>query len=387
MRINGDIKSMVVNMMPSDSTKLFTGRIGITNLDGQFIIGYRVNNGVLISKLVKSQKTTTMHRKGQGELCDYHANGDPNCMFTDTVLDEVIITVQSNEQGIDPFDEGGSDYEDDLSNPEWNFGDGNPNGGNNNNTSDNCPGIKVKNSSTGNCECPEGYIEDINGNCIINPCDEIKEAVDSTNIDSHFNELKLKLNNLNENGKLYYKLNDGRFNSRNIAVSVFNFNSVSINSNKDVFGAGHTHTDDLFSMYSWSDVHSLYSIYNNSDSSLKNLVMYYLISRKDVNSDTNFYVIKVEDFEKLKTQLTLDIKNIIRNSLDVNSNSNLSDIIEILNKNLGNQYNSSMDLEKTFLERFKSHGIKLYKSNDGVTNLKELTIDSSTNTVKENPCN
>ncbi len=139
--------------MPSDSTKLFTGRISITNLKGKFIIGYRVKDGILITKLIKTQNqsTTRKYQKGTEKLCEYHQNGDTSCMFTDTELDEVVIMGTSgNNRALDPFvNEGNGDYEYDYT-LDWNFGDGNPNGGGNKSTG--CPTGQTYNVITGNCE-------------------------------------------------------------------------------------------------------------------------------------------------------------------------------------------------------------------------------------------
>ena len=240
--------------------------------------------------------------------------------------------------------------------------------------------------SNGKCVCPSGYIENFNMNCVIDPCITIKKGIDATTIKTHFNDLKTKLGNLNENGQLYFKVN-GQYSSREIAVSIFNSNSVNVSAGPTVFGAGHTHTDNLYSMFSWSDVHVLYSLYNKANSNLKDIVMYYLISRETPSSDPNFYVLKVSDFNKFKNKLTLDVKNIIINTRDLNGSSTFNDVIKVLNSSIGNQYESASDFEKTFLEEFKNHGIKLYKSKNSVDSLSELIIENGTNAVTEEPCN
>ncbi|MFN0727875.1 hypothetical protein [Polaribacter gochangensis] len=188
-------------MMPSDSTKLFTGRISITNLKGKFIIGYRVKDGILTTKLIKTQNqsTTRKYQKGTEKLCEYHENGDTSCMFTDTELDEVVVMGTSgNNYALDPFvNEGNGDYEYDYT-LDWNFGDGNPNGGGSKST--NCPGIKILNPVTSVCECPDGYVEDSSGNCVIK-CETTLADLQKVFPNTDSSELQKIIDYLNKHGK------------------------------------------------------------------------------------------------------------------------------------------------------------------------------------------
>ncbi|WBX77345.1 hypothetical protein PG911_03535 [Tenacibaculum ovolyticum] len=43
-------------------------------------------------------------------------------------------------------------------------------------------------------------------------------------------------------------------------------------------------------------------------------------------------------------------------------------------------------MTKTFLENFKSHGIKLYKCNSDLTNVSEQKLNETTGSVEEIPC-
>lgn len=242
MRINNNIKSVLVNMMPSDSTKLFTGRISITNLKGKFIIGYRVKDGILITKLIKTQNqsTTRKYQKGTEKLCEYHQNGDTSCMFTDTELDEVVIMGTSgNNRALDPFvNEGNGDYEYDYT-LDWNFGDGTPNGGGSFNT--NCPGGKVKNPNTGVCECPDGYIPDFNGNCVLDPCAKIKQENGNPVYYKKINSLKNETSKKKETG--YFQNKDGSYTQ---LTDTNNGHSLDLPINRNTTaGFMHTHLDDF----------------------------------------------------------------------------------------------------------------------------------------------
>jgi hypothetical protein len=70
----------------------------------------------------------------------------------------------------------------------WDPGDGFPPGGGNNNNS--CPLGKVKDANTGKCVCPEGYVEDVNGNCVKKPCD--KDPVANIELAPQYGKSKTK---------------------------------------------------------------------------------------------------------------------------------------------------------------------------------------------------
>ena len=242
MRINDDIKSVLVNMLPSDSTKLFTGRISITDLDGKFIIGYRVKSGLLTSKLIKNQSesTTRKHQKSTGTLCKYHKDGDKNCMYTDTEIDEVFIVIeQKRNMFIDPFGDGGGSYYEYDGTLDWNFGDGNPNGGDGFNT--NCSGIKIKNPNTGLCECPSGYISDFNGNCVLDPCAKIKQEKGNPVYYNKINSLKNETSKKKETG--YFQNKDGSYTQLTDTNGGHSLN-LPINRNTTA-GFMHTHLDNF----------------------------------------------------------------------------------------------------------------------------------------------
>ncbi|WP_435254737.1 trypsin inhibitor-like cysteine-rich domain-containing protein [Tenacibaculum sp. A30] len=251
-----------------------------------------------------------------------------------------------------------------------------------------CHGDKIYNSVTQKCECPNGQIEDSNGNCITeNPCNEIKEhlSTSKSNIKPKLNTLKTKVDYPGEKGYAFIKNSNGTFLNREVAVSALNFNSVKIPTGNGIYAGAHTHTDDLYNMFSWSDVHTLYSLYNDASNDMKSNAMLYLVARKNTTSPAEVYGIIVEDFNKLKNQLNKDIVNTVKNDLTL-KNKSLEDIIKDINRKLGDQYDKSNDRNKTFLNRFKNHGIKLFKGNSNLSNFSELTIDATTNTVKQTPC-
>lgn len=171
MKIKGVINTVLFQMIKEDTTKLFTGRVSINKLDGTFISGYRINEGVITTKFTKNLNSTKLLSKSAGTLCKYHADGDPNCMFTNTTIEVDLGTFKSKGGSFSVwsifFDENpyvGNSTE------EWEFENSSNRGGGGNDSSTNCTGGKIKNATTGVCECPAGYTEDANGVCVKKPC-------------------------------------------------------------------------------------------------------------------------------------------------------------------------------------------------------------------------
>ncbi|WP_347175206.1 glycoside hydrolase family 19 protein [Polaribacter uvawellassae] len=169
-------------MYKKDSSEQFTGRISITKLNGNFIIGYTVEKGKLKSIFKLKNKSTLKSKSSNDDNCVHFTatTYGSNCIR----LDEVVITAEAKSTilYLDPFvNEGNGDYEYDYT-LDWNFGDGNPNGGGGFNS--NCTGGKVLNPVTSVCECPTGYTEDSNGKCVVK-CetteDDLKKVFPNTN--------------------------------------------------------------------------------------------------------------------------------------------------------------------------------------------------------------
>ena len=133
MRINDTIKTVMVNMYATDRTKKFTGRVSITQLNGDFIRGYTVKNGNLNTMLVKLDAKTNLKSKTSSDdgCVDFTSPfyGD-NCID----LGEVDLgTTQTKDRNayMEIFGEG--NYWDENYDPiEWEFDNDNGNGGSNN---------------------------------------------------------------------------------------------------------------------------------------------------------------------------------------------------------------------------------------------------------------
>lgn len=174
LEINDTIQTVLFNMMRSNKSTptAFSGFISITNLEGEVITGYEVEGGKLTKQFIKSSNAQSSSRTTNDEPCPFHGPcvGGTICIICEQQLDAVVIVVENNNQGLDPFNDGGSDYPDDYSIPEWDYGDGYPPGGGGGTPSPPCPEGKIKNTN-GDCACPEGKVEDVNGSCVDKPCD------------------------------------------------------------------------------------------------------------------------------------------------------------------------------------------------------------------------
>ncbi|RSC96099.1 hypothetical protein [Tenacibaculum singaporense] len=366
LKVNGNIQSVIFSMYPSSTkkeTKGFTGEIIITDLEGNFLKGYRANSGNLITKFTK--KVLSVNKSSKGGVCPDHGDCTANslCVYCTQELDEVVVSGNTSGgsapvdyildfSGTGPDDGSSGDPNTSMG---WDYGDGG--GGNTSNSTQ-------------------------------DPCNEIKKhlSTSGSNIKPELNILKTKVDYPGEKSYAFIKKSDGTFLNREVAVPALNFNSVKIPTGNGVYAGAHTHTDDLHNMFSWSDVHTLYSLYNDASNDMKSNAMLYLVARQNTTSPAEVYGIIVEDFNKLKSQLNKDIVNTVKNDPILNGQSSLEDVIKEINKNLGDQYTYSSDLNKTFLDWFKNHGIKLFKGDSNLSNFSELTLDATTNTIKQTPC-
>lgn len=217
LKINGEIKSVIVSMQHEEQSlsDKFSGAIIITNLNGAYITGYKIDNGIVKYQIANKKISNKTHSSKSDEGgCLYHETTNPECYFciTNALNEVVIIAEKDTNQGLDPMNGGGGgDPNPVLQDP----GDGFPPGGGNNNNS--CPLGKVKDANTGKCVCPEGYVEDVNGNCVDKtPCDYINSQINDNNVKQKIETLKDSTGIKHETG--YVQNRDGTFTKLNATV-------------------------------------------------------------------------------------------------------------------------------------------------------------------------
>jgi len=159
LKIKDDIKNVVFTMYPSQTknTKNFTGKIIMSTINGDFINGYTVKEGVLQTQFVKKKTSSANHRS---IIID-------GVVFEE--LDEVVIinNYQSGPGSINimslfsassNFAGGGGEI--DYS---WDYGGGS--GG---------EGQPIS--------CGPGYLQDVNGNCV-SATQAIEDNIDDSKLD------------------------------------------------------------------------------------------------------------------------------------------------------------------------------------------------------------
>lgn len=173
LKINNEIKSVVFSMYENESsiTEHFSGEIVMTELDGTFVNGYRLENGIAISQFLKKNQNKNNSKNSSSDVCRDHGNcfKNPSCNLCTQSVSEVNITATASSSGSFSIWTILFDQNDNLGNStyEWSFekggaeGDSDPYGS--------CTGGKVK-SVMGACYCPEGFEEDRDGNCVKKPC-------------------------------------------------------------------------------------------------------------------------------------------------------------------------------------------------------------------------
>lgn len=155
LNIDDQIRSVVFSMIesPYSSSTNFSGLLYISDLDGNFITGYRVRNGISISYFVR-KNIDELKSKSLKEISNPEGDGDEELINYYINLEEVVITapklspvryyflpyIMEDQEGDQSGDSGSWEYYE----PE---GGGDP-------------------DST-EPPCADGYLKDIYGNCVL----------------------------------------------------------------------------------------------------------------------------------------------------------------------------------------------------------------------------
>ncbi|WP_425656653.1 hypothetical protein [Tenacibaculum ascidiaceicola] len=217
LKVNGNIQSVIFSMYPSSTkneTNGFTGEIIITDLEGNFLKGYRANSGNLITKFTK--KVLSVNKSSKGGVCPDHGECTANslCVYCTQELDEVVVSGNTSGgsapvdyildfSGTGPDDGSSGDPNTSMG---WDYGDGG--GGNTSNSTQ-------------------------------NPCNYIKLQIQNPNYTTQVNELKSKTGKRKETG---YKQNkDG---TQVALTDTNNGHSLNIPVDRNTVGYMHTHIND-----------------------------------------------------------------------------------------------------------------------------------------------
>ena len=170
LNIQGENQTVVFNMYPSaknKKAKQFDGEITIATMEGKILRAFRVQDGKFInffSSINYSSKNFDANymssKDSESAECRQwcgHQASDPYCICNMQELDEVVVSGSTSISYVSISDLYGSDAGD-TSNCEvgcdetWN---------------------SVQSGAPTNdfSDCPDGYVEDKNGNCVEKPCE------------------------------------------------------------------------------------------------------------------------------------------------------------------------------------------------------------------------
>lgn len=221
------------------------GKVYYHKFDGEFLIGYLVINGETVKRLLPKKDINTANFLSFFSLnddCNEQLN--PNGIFCDQELDGFTINAtKSTPPKSSPLYYYILDHptlEEDSYVDETRVGGGGSGGDENQDNT--CSGGKVYNSVSGNCECAEGMIEDSSGNCIDNPCDDIKSQINATGFKGKKDELNKLTGKKEETG--YVENKDGTFTKLNPIKNGHSLDLTGI-SFRNINGFIHTHLDDF----------------------------------------------------------------------------------------------------------------------------------------------
>ncbi len=150
------------NLKETKDDKIENGAVYYHNLDGKFVVGFKVENGIVTKKLVSKKKTNQANFLSfftfLSNECDEDL--DEESTFCDNELDEVVIrAVRTEASPVYHLSYGGSSGDYSPYGMVVETGGGGSRNGNRNDTNDRrCSGGRVYNYINGTCECREGYI-------------------------------------------------------------------------------------------------------------------------------------------------------------------------------------------------------------------------------------
>jgi len=158
------------------------------------------------------------------------------------------------------------------------------------------------------------------------------------------------------------------------------------------YGGAHTHPDDNYPMFSFSDLLVLSKLYTCASSSLKNSVFFTLTARPLPGMIPNTYAIKIKDLSKLSSKIVFLRNKAVSKVPSITTSSTNKMVERGINQLLKKEFEQSINLERAFLDFFNDSGISLYRANETLDNWVELLSDPLSspydpNSVYEQPCN
>ena len=154
-------------------------------------------------------------------------------------------------------------------------------------------------------------------------------------------------------------------------------------SSGNVYAVGHTHTVNLFPMFSWDDMFVLFRIHLQGNPQVKDDAVVFMSTKTCLTcTTTKVYAVKIENWTKFKSKINTDLNN------PKTMGYTLEDKIKYANETFAKKFVNATNLEKMFLENFADAGISLFEANEDLTNWSRLELSNSTLVpVSKIPCN
>lgn len=231
--------------------------------------------------------------------------------------------------------------------------------------------------------------DDTNNNILSDPCNQL---LNNTGQNNSSENIRSNLLQLLENTDLSYETAFSQI-SNNGSYSIINSNNNTssetsvqirvgkVSNDSYVINIAHTHTSDLYPIYSFSDLYTLFKLFQLGNEETKAKGIFYLLQKECVTCLPKIYALKVNDIVSFQNSLNSFMNNPDTYGMDEKMK------IKYANDLFHNKlkfYNSSAssNLESILLQSF--NGLKMFKSSPNLNNWSEITI--SNNTILEKPC-
>ncbi|WP_299157712.1 trypsin inhibitor-like cysteine-rich domain-containing protein [uncultured Tenacibaculum sp.] len=160
---------ILINTIPNEnmSSNKFSGIVSITHLNGKFINGYRLKDGLFTTQFVKTQKNRASFKFDAPDEGDCDESLNPDSDFCDNNLDEVVINSGSGGGSFTISITIGSD----TGPVNYGFGSSTGGGGSGSSYSGSSTNVLIFpcNDPVHGCdkeECEPGFYKDDDGNCV-----------------------------------------------------------------------------------------------------------------------------------------------------------------------------------------------------------------------------
>ena len=332
LEIEGELQSAILslNTFESSTQGKFSGEMLVTDLNGNFIKGFRIENNAVVSQYMKSDIKTDK-KKLSFNTSDAKSDCDNDCPFSVCdycSLDEVVVNVpsQPNNTYISievMFPE--RDLGLNLGDYDYNYGGGS--------------------GSTNPDPEPE------------TPCDELLEQLNNSNYSDRLNELLENVGSSSESGFAQNK--DGSFTELSATNNGHSLNGMGPNT------IGYTHRHTNGTLFSPKDINTFITMLTSAHFGDPQIPLNRIYGT--VISDGEVYTIRYDG-----------------NWRDLDRNFDVSD------RSYARYMISSNNLLDGFLNLLQSNNssnFRIFNLDSSTNTVEELTLDSSSNTTRSNPCN